>query len=237
MEQSAFGRVISVLLAPVKTFESISERPTWLAPLILLMITGAIAAGLVTQKMDFADVIQTRIEQQGQDVPEEQIEQIVSLMERFGWVFGLLGAVIFQPLGYLIVALVLFLAFKMAGEIDFQRAFSVTLHSMMPFVILTLLTIGLIFGRESIDAQMLQTQGLVLSNLGFLASTESPPALAALLRSFDFFTLWVLVLLTLGFSTVAKVKTVNSAVIVFGSWVAWVVVKVGWAAVTAMFGG
>jgi hypothetical protein len=142
-----------------------------------------------------------------------------------------------QPAGYLIMALLFFLAFKVAGEIDFPRAFSVTLYSLMPYVILSLITVVLLLGRDTLDAQTLQREGLLMSNLAFLASDESSPAVIALLRSFDFFTLWVLVLMSIGFAIVAKVKTGTSAAIVFGIWFLWVIGKVGWAAITSSFGG
>lgn len=237
MENSSLGRVVSVLVAPKKTFESISRKPTWVIPLVLLILIGAITAVLVTQKMDFGEVIQARVEERGASMSDEELDRVVSMMERFGWVFGLLGAVVMQPAGYLIIALLFFLAFKIAGEIDFPRAFSVTLYSLMPYLILSAITIVLLFGRESIDAQAMQTQGLLMSNLAFLASEDSSPAVVALLRSFDFFTLWVLVLMSIGFAVVARVKTGTSAAIVFGIWVLWVIGKVGWAVISSSFGG
>ena len=52
MEESAFGRVVSVLVSPTKTFESIRQRPTWLVALVVLIGISIVAGAMVSAKID-----------------------------------------------------------------------------------------------------------------------------------------------------------------------------------------
>src|SRR5947209_6238443 len=40
LEDSSLGRLIGVLVSPVKTFQSIAARPTWVAALLVLVVLG-----------------------------------------------------------------------------------------------------------------------------------------------------------------------------------------------------
>ena len=41
MEDSSFGRLLGVFVAPGKTFRSLAARPTWALPLLVLSLTSA----------------------------------------------------------------------------------------------------------------------------------------------------------------------------------------------------
>ena len=56
MEDSAFGRIVSVLFNPTRTFASIRERPTWLIPLVVLLAVAMLATLFVVQKVDWVEV-------------------------------------------------------------------------------------------------------------------------------------------------------------------------------------
>src|SRR5688572_5477026 len=93
MHESGFGRLGAALMAPGKTFRAIAERPTWVAPFVVLVLLSGVLSVLVMQRMDIGEMIRARVEESGREVPAEAVEQQVEMMERFGWVFGLLGVV------------------------------------------------------------------------------------------------------------------------------------------------
>jgi hypothetical protein len=70
---------------------------------------------------------------------------------------------------------------------------------------------------------------LVKSNLGALVTTDIA-AVDSLLGSLDVFTLWVLLVLTIGFRTIAKTSTGLAASLTLLPWAGWVLVKMAWAA-------
>jgi len=50
-----FGRLIGVFFSPKQTFASIAERPSWVAPLLLMVILGTCVGGLLNTKMNWGE--------------------------------------------------------------------------------------------------------------------------------------------------------------------------------------
>jgi hypothetical protein len=69
------------------------------------------------------------------------------------------------------------------------------------------------------------------TNLAALLPDESAKWLVALGKSFDVFTFWTLILITIGFAALnpKKLKGAKSFTIAFGVWAAYVACRVGWA--------
>ena len=104
MEDSSLGRLIGVLISPEKTFRSIAERPTWVVALVVLVLLGAAAGYLVFQKLDMAEVISQSMADRGQQASDEELERATEMVERFGWLGALVGALVVAPLGFLVFA-------------------------------------------------------------------------------------------------------------------------------------
>lgn len=236
MNGEGWQRVVAVLFAPGQAFRSIAERPTWLPPLLCLVLVGTAFALTTTPKLDYGATVRDALEGRGIAMDEAAIESQVAIMERFGWVFGLLGTVVFQPLSFLLIALLFWIAFKLLGsEMKFLTSFAVTLHSLLPLAIAGLASIPVALGRDALTAEELQ-QGLLLSNLGFLAGEDAPAWAAAALRCFDFFSLWVLALYVIGFRAATRLRAGTVTGTAIALWIAWCLVKIVWSAVAAMFG-
>ncbi len=52
-ESSAVSRMTGVILAPGKTFAEIAQRPTWVAPFVILCILSIGVSALLAQKTDW----------------------------------------------------------------------------------------------------------------------------------------------------------------------------------------
>jgi len=231
MHESGFGRVIGVLVAPEKTFRSIAERPTWVVPLLVLLLVTVLVGYQVGQRVDFEQQIRQQMAESGRTVSEEDIQQSLDFMEKFGKVLFLLPAV-FGPLVYLVIAAIFLIALRLSGsDINFGRTFSVTLHSMMPWVIHGLLSLPLILRQEEIDPETMQRGGVLMSNLAALAPEESGKVLVSLLGSLDLFSIWTIVLLVIGFRVVARVSTMTATAVAVTLWLLYVAGKLGATAV------
>jgi len=222
MHDSAVGRLLGVLVAPGRTFLSIAARPTWMAPLLLLMLLGSSVGYLVAQRMDFEDMVRQRMAQQHQELSAEQIDRGVQMAKKFGPAGALVSGIAVLPIAYLLLALVFWTFFRLLGsELSYPASLSVTLHSLMPNAVSALLTLPLIFRLTTINAQSAQ-RGLLLSNLAAFAPESSGPAVKSLLGSIDFFSLWVLILLSFGYRTVARVSATAATGTVLVFWLLWV---------------
>lgn len=234
MKDSGWGRLIGVLVAPGETFRSIAERPTWLPPLLLLALLGA-AVGLVLQmRTDPEEMVRGQLEMVKVDVPQEQVDKMIEDAENrtTGAKVGLAAiGVVIQAVIYAVVAVLFWIGFRMFGsEMDYLRSLATTLYGFMPLAVASLINLPLMFARESLTFEEARNGGVLVSSLKALAPEEASAVTGALLGSFDLFTIWTLVLLTIGYRAVAKVSTAVAAGIVILFWLVYVVGKVGLAA-------
>lgn len=235
LEDSSFGRLFGALVSPAKTFRSIAERPTWGVALVVLLIVSTAVGVLANQRIDKNDMrqmMQERIEKSrgGQATPEE-VDRAMAMGEKVNSVTRWLIPV-FSLVVYLVIAALFFGAFRFFGgsEIPYKTSFAVTLHGLMPALVAALLTLPVILSREHINLKDAQSGNLLASNLGAFAPESLGTAARSLLSSLDFFSLWSILLLIIGYRLAAKVSTATAATVVVVLWALYVAAKVGLAA-------
>ncbi len=228
MHDSAFGRFAGVLAAPTKTFQSIAQKPTWLVPLLVIVVIGLAITVLLVGKLDFGQLAREAIEQRGAQLSEEQIERQVDLQERVGPTFAILSQVVGGPLIFLLVSACFLVVFKMlGGELTFVKSLSTYLYSLTPRLVAGLLSVPVILGKSDFSAAEVQRGSFLASNPAAFVSEDTGPALTALLASLDIFSIWTVVLAVIGYSIVAKVSKGTAAIGVIGLWLVYVLGKVG----------
>ena len=225
-------RVVTVLTAPTATFRAVAERPTWVAPLLVLLLLGAAASTLVIFKTDpqaQEELVRERMEERGMSGAEldRAVAQATEITAKIRPILPVLS-IGFMVVAYLVVAAVLWGGVRaVGGEGSFVKGLSTTLHGLMPQGVAALLSIPLLLTVESVDPETAESGGILASSLAALAPEDVSPPLRALLGSVDFFSIWSLVLLVLGFHVTARVSKGTSAAVVLGAWVLWVAAKVG----------
>lgn len=234
MKDSSWGRLIGVLVAPGETFRSIAERPTWLPPLLLLVLLGVVVGFEVQMRTDPEEMVRGQLESVKVDVPQEQVDKMIEDAESrtTGGKAGLaaIGGLV-QAALYAVVAVLFWLGFRLFGsEMDYVRSLATTLHGYMPLAVAALLNLPLMLTRESLTFEEAMQGGVLVSSLKALAPEDASAVTEALLGSVDLFTIWALVLLTIGYKAVAKVSTAVASGIVILFWLVFVVGKVGLAA-------
>jgi hypothetical protein len=235
LEDSGFGRLLGALIAPARTFQSIAARPTWGAVLVVLLIAATAVGVLANQRIDPNDMrqmVKERIEKsQGGEASPEKIEQAMAFAAKINavtrWLVPLFVVVV-----YLLIALVFLAAFRFfsGSDISFKTSFAVTLHAFLPGLVAALLTLPVILSRQHVSLKDAQSGNLLASNLGAFAPASLGTAAHALLSSVDFFSLWTVVLLVVGYRIAAKVSTATAATVVVVLWAVFVAAKVGLAA-------
>lgn len=221
-----WARPVGVLFSPVATFRSIREAPSWLPPLVILLVLVAAYQWLLVGKIDMEAALREGMERQGQQVTEEQIEQMAAMQSRFAVPCG----VVLPAVGWILTALLLWGAANVAGgEIGFGRSLATTLHALMPNAVSMLLTIPVILGRQEIGSAEGQL-GILASHLAAFAPEDSPMWLLALLARLDLFAIWTLLLFGVGLHVVARVSKGAAAGVTLVLWLLWVGFTVGTAA-------
>jgi hypothetical protein len=225
---SSAGRLVGVLTNPVATFRAIAERPTWAAPLVVLLLSIAASSAVLAPKVDqqaFADQMREQMESQGQQMPEEQLDT----MAKFG-VGAIFGCSILLTLaiGFAAPAVIMLICnLFFGGRINYRTSLAVALHGLMPFALLNLLYVPVALGRESISPEELQMRSLLPSSLAVFAPEEAGPTLVTLLASVDLFALWTIVLLVLGYHVAARVSKGSAAVAVVVPWALFTLAMAG----------
>lgn len=229
----AFGRLIGALVNPRPTFEDIARKPSWLLPLLLLIILSLAITAIFGQRVGWRAFMEkqlaqnSRVQQMTPDQRENLINQQVKFAPIFGYVFGVIGF----PIIALIVAAIFMGIFNATSSaaLDFKTSLGVITHSYMPFVIASLLGILILYLKPP---DQIDLQNLVASNAGTFLSSDAPKWLLALCTSLDIFTFWVLGLMAFAYSAVRpkKIKFGSALTWIVGIWVVFVLVKVGFAA-------
>ena len=215
---NSIARIIGVLFSPDETFASIAKRPTWAAPLILLILVSVASGIVMAPRVDWAGPAREQMESRT-DISAEQKEAGMRMAGAMGKVITYAGpilAIIFM----LILAGILLLAFRLfGGEGTFAQAWSATLYAYVPNCIksIVVLIVMVIKGGDKISPMALPT--LLRSNLAFLFDPKDNPMAFALAGQFDIFSIWVLILIIIAFAHLAKVSKGKSAAIVISLWI------------------
>jgi hypothetical protein len=234
---SRFGRIIGALVSPGTTMVDIARRPDFAAPLILIVVLSLLGGVLMTTKVDFRALAHEQIEASGRasQMSPEQMEKQERFVAAFSRVVGFVSPLL-SVIILVIVAAILLAAFKlMGGDGDFLQAFSITTYSWLPLLVKSVLAWIVIVSKRH-GPTMQELQNPIASNLGFFVSAKAHPVLASFLASFDVFSLWMIVLLVIGFAAMSRFSRAKSAAIIVVLWVVKVFFTVAFASVGALMG-
>jgi hypothetical protein len=227
-----FGRLIGVFVSPKQTFASIAERPSWLAPLVLLVVLGTSVGALLNTKMNWGEYIRHKAEENARfsQLSEEQKDQAVAGQTKFwsGFTYG--AAVVVVPTLALFFALIYWGAFNLfsGAGLRYGTAFGITTHAFLPTAISNILALIILPLKSYGDVD---PETVVATSLKAYLPDGAPKPLVALGGSLELFWIWFLVLVAIGFSAAnpKKIKPAAAFGIVFGMWGIWVLGKVAWA--------
>lgn len=233
-DQSELGRLGGIFFAPTETYHVIAQRPSWLLPLVVLVVLSLALTWWIGQRVGWEGIVRAQLEQRSsfREAPAEQREQMVRQGSRtapiFGYVFGGLS----MPILALVVSGVLLFVFNvmLGSELDFRRMFSVVSWSLMPYAVATVLGFIIIALKPPEDVDV---QNLVASNVGALFDPDrTSKPLLSVLRSLDLFTAWQIFLLSTGLAAAGRKLSFGKALTwVLIAWAIWVVVKAGGTAI------
>lgn len=237
VEMGSFGRVVGAIVSPRPTFESIVRKPTWLLPLILMLLLNVVLIASFSHRIGWRAIIEKQVANNSQFQqlsPAEQQQRIargMKLAPVVGFVGGTVGTVIIL----LIVAAIFLGAFNIVfgSGIKFKQSFGIATHAFMPGLLKSLIGLAVVWVRPPEGVNL---QNLVMSNVGAFLPATAPLWLQTLCNSLDLFVFWIIALLALGYTAASTSRKLK-----FGSAVAvvvtiWLVFLLGWVGVLAAIG-
>jgi hypothetical protein len=224
-----FARMGGLVTNPQATMADVAERPDWLVPLLLIVIVSVALNFVAAPHLDLESGMREQLSERG--MSEQQIEEAVERVADFQKFGAPVTGVTVIILLIALSALYMLLARLFAGEGTFKQYFAVTTYAWLPQLVKGALVVLLLVRAGTVEPDQMAT--LLKSNLGFLADPKEQPALYALLTSIDLFNFAALALLIFGYASASRLGTKKMAGIVIASYVAWIAVRIGIAAVMA----
>jgi cation transport ATPase len=232
-------RIINTYVAPTKTFTDIRRNASWWAPWLLGAIVAYLLVFAVGSKVGWQQVTENqmkmnprqeaRLEQLRQQNPDQyqrQVQLSVTITKGISYAVPFLALLIVA-----IVAAVLMATFNfgLGTQISFMQAMAIVFYGFLPGVIRSLLASITLFSGAN-------TEGFNFSNpIGtnvayYMSIADTPHWLYSLCSWIDLFTVWIFVLIGLGFAVVGRRKKSTGIAVLIVWYAVMVLVTTGLAA-------
>jgi len=233
---TALSRLVRVFTSPAEVFRELRAAPTWLAPMLALVVLSLAAQMIIVPRIDMERTIREAMAQRSssQQISDEQMDKFLAAADKWKWA-GPVAAVIFGPLVLTLIGGLYHLGLRAFGaDTEFKPVLATYLYASWPAgLVLTVVTSVVALQRGSFSGEEAKT--LVKAGLDALLPASAPGALHAVAGVFSVFNVWQWILLVMGFEIVAKVKRGHAVALVAAVWGVWVLLKIGGALLKAAF--
>jgi Yip1 domain len=227
---SPVGRIVGVIFSPKSTFADIARKPSWLLPVILLAVLGAVVAVALNQKMDWREYMSQQIEKSPRagalsaEQKQQQIEAGAKFAPVSAYVFGIPAPLVVV----LIVAGVMLGAYNlMAGaNINYKTALAIVSHAFVPAMLGNLLFLLVLFLKPPGTFDL---ENPVATNVAVFLPEGSAKWLEALAKNIDILAIWITLLIAAGFAAAnpKRLPGNRSFNIAFGVFAVYIVIRMG----------
>lgn len=227
---SFLGNLFNLYFEPAETFARIFVRPrVWMA-IVLQVAMGVLFTSVWLEKMDAREFMKAQMEQNSrvQQLPAEQVEQIINTQARFMRTWGRIAPFFVPALMDLILAGIFMFIFRffMAADVSFMRSLATVAWTFAALGVIQTPIMLLVFwlkGDWNVDPnQIIQANPTIFFEVGSLSRW-----IWSLLSSFDLFSLWTLFLFATGFSVAGQRGLSTGLWGVSIPWAVYLAVKVG----------
>lgn len=234
---SEVERVVDTFVAPSKTFTDILRSSKWWLPFVLLLLFTTSVAFVVDKQVGYARVAENQIHQSPKQ--EDQFNQLTAEQRAArlrgmaaGYRYSSYCSFVFVLIFVAIAALLYWASFNfgLGARTTYGQMFAIWMYASLPRILAGILTIVMLYVGG--DAENYDMRNPVGTNIGYYLS-DAGPAIKAALGFLDVIGIWVIALLIIGTSIVAKVPRAKAAMVVIGWWVVGLIVSVGIAAATS----
>jgi hypothetical protein len=211
-QMSEVGTLGSIFFEPGKTFEDLRRKPRFLlAGLIIIIATSLFQIALI-EKIGFERMIRERMESNSrvQQMSTEDKQKLIEQQTQPYVKYITYGS---TPLVMLLVILLGGLIYwlganAMGGDSRFPHGISAWVYSSLPPTVAFVLANLLVLFLKSVDdIDLANSQsGLIQANPSFFIDGKTSPVLAALMATFDFFSIWGWILAAIGLQKLGKIS-------------------------------
>lgn len=230
-------RVMDAFIAPTKTFADLRRSRSWWLPFLILAIFAYLFTMTAMSHVGLQHLAESAIHnnpsqneklQQASPEGREQMLHITAIIMQisfFGWPVLVL---VLSAVG----ALLLWVGFNfiLGGSATYPGMFAVMMFAWLPSILRSILTTVMLFVG---DPESFNINDPIGTNPGFYMPADSSAFLKSALGSLDVFSLWTLALMAIGGAIVARVKIRSGVILVFTTWLIFVLLKSALVAATS----
>jgi Yip1 domain len=236
---SEIGRITGVFFEPGKTFTDIAQRPAWIVPMLLVILSGLIFCAVVGQRIGWDNVAQQQMDQRMAKMsPEQRVQaaQGAEFSKKVTPIFAYTIAIVGPAIGFLISALVLLgiVSGILSAPVRFGQVFAVMTYTGMVGVVQAILMIVVVFLKA--NPADFDIQHPLMFNAGALMDPNGPNKFMYTLASWiDIFSFWKIFLIATGLKAAAG-KKLSFGGAMFAVLLPWCVMALASAALAGIFG-
>jgi hypothetical protein len=205
-------KITGIYYQPSKVFEQLKPKTLWWVPVIILL---AVSVGVmfITRPVVVPEIMDQMAK--NPDIPAESLPQVQERIQNP--LYGLLGVLVGMPLAWVAVGLVFWGIFSMlGGKSSFGPMFAATAWASMISIPGSLIKVPLMFIMDTAKVQ---------TSLALILSTDMDGTyIFRLLAQMDFFTIWTVAVMALGYSVFSGVKPKKSFWAVFITWIVFILI-------------
>jgi hypothetical protein len=230
-----FSRISGVFFEPAKTFEDVARRPSFLTPLLLVIVASLVFTTLYSQHVGWERTVRHQVEtssRAAQQTPEQR-EQGIQIGTKIAPMFGYGISLVGVPLAYLVCGAVLLVMVKiMSANVSFKQVFAVMCYAAIPGLIFTALAIVVMFLKNPDDFDI--KNPLAFNPGALMDPATSSKFLYSLATSLDVFSAWKIILIAVGLKAAAG-KTLSFTGALMAVLIPWAIWVLGSASLAGVF--
>jgi hypothetical protein len=233
----AMSRVVGVFFSPKETFADVARRPSWIVPMLILVLCSLAFNIVLANHVDWVAVTQQNIEKnkfaakQIEGLDADKRDAAIARQAVIGKYVRYVRGVVGFPLLAIIGTGIYMLAFNLLGGagVKFSTAFALASFAHIPLFLKDLLGIPIALLK---DASAINPENVVASNVGALLGTNAPLWQQSLGATVDVFNIWCMILVAMAFTAAnpRKLTFGKSLGIVLGVYAVFTLIGVGIAA-------
>ena len=209
--------MLDIYLSPGRAFARLKEKPTWLIPLVVVLVFNMLFVFVSSHYVDWDKQRQAAVERmRDRNVPQEQIDKATAGMEKFysspAMRYGMpvVSALVVGVIALLFLAVVYNISLPLfGGASDFKRVWAIVCNASLVTVPAAVVRGLLILLKRSSE---------VTTSLLVAAPNLKHGFLAGLLAQLDVFDFWKFMLIAIGLKVVFGLKGSKSYTLVFAVW-------------------
>jgi hypothetical protein len=234
-----FTRLAGVFFSPRETFTEIERAPRILIPIIAIILVGAISTWYITAKVAPSAIIADQLGGIMGSMTDEQRAAI----EQSSRSSNPISSAVTGGISSLILCLFIagygkIFSLITSAENQYKSLLEVSLYVMTAVSIVSTILTVIILQIKAPGSAIVYEMPSIASNLGVMIETVTgdgvlPKFIMGLAKAVDIFNIWMIALLSIGFSAVSTKLKTSTAAIWFGG--IYAIIYICIAAVSSMF--